>query len=115
MTRLRIGQFGVRIRSEKRGFSVTQQSRLTPGLKQPPIQWVPGFFFVGYEVHHSTPSSAVVKNEWSHTSTPPICLHGADSSLFDDVSRSDHIGAKLCRLYTGRRLFGTVAACSVGP
>jgi hypothetical protein len=29
-------------------------------------------------VHHSSPSSAEVKNEWSSTSAPPVCLKGFD-------------------------------------
>jgi hypothetical protein len=37
---------------------------LSPGIKRP-----------GREVHHSTPSSAEVKNEWSYTYPPLICLH----------------------------------------
>jgi hypothetical protein len=35
----------------------------------------------GREVNHSPPSSAEVKNEWSHTSTP-IRLHGVDKEYF---------------------------------
>jgi hypothetical protein len=31
------------------------------------------------EVSHSPPSNAEVKNDWSSTSTPTICLHGMDS------------------------------------
>jgi hypothetical protein len=31
---------------------------------------------VGYETDHSPPSSAEVKNAWSYTPTPLICLHG---------------------------------------
>jgi len=30
----------------------------------------------GREADHSPPSSAVVNNAWSYTSTPPKCLHG---------------------------------------
>jgi len=30
------------------------------------------------EVNHSCPCSAKTKNVWSHTSTPPTCLHGVD-------------------------------------
>jgi len=30
----------------------------------------------GREDDHSPPSSAEVKNSWSHTSTPPLRLHG---------------------------------------
>jgi len=32
----------------------------------------------GCEVKQPTPTSAMVKNEWSYTSTPPLCLHGDD-------------------------------------
>jgi hypothetical protein len=28
------------------------------------------------EVHHSSPSSAEIKTEWSYTSAPPKCHHG---------------------------------------
>jgi hypothetical protein len=28
------------------------------------------------EADHSPPSSAEVKDAWSYTTTPPICLHG---------------------------------------
>ena len=30
----------------------------------------------GHEADHSHPSCAKVKNEWSYTSTPPVCLRG---------------------------------------
>jgi hypothetical protein len=45
------------------------------------MEQVPGAFFLGIkwpgrEADHSSPSSAEVKNAWSCTSTPPICLHG---------------------------------------
>jgi len=36
----------------------------------------------GYEVNHSSPSLAKVKNEWSCTSAPPISLHGMDRGNF---------------------------------
>jgi hypothetical protein len=45
-----------------------------------------GFFLLvkrlGCEVNQSPTSSAEVKNEWSYTSTPPICLHGVDRENF---------------------------------
>jgi hypothetical protein len=40
------------------------QGILCPGEKRPRRQ-----------SDHSTLSSAVIKNEWSYTSIPPICLH----------------------------------------
>ena len=42
----------------------------------------PGTKWLRHEVNHSPPSSAKVKNEWSCTSTPPICLHGVDRANF---------------------------------
>jgi len=32
--------------------------------------------FPGCQADHCPPSSADVKNVWSYTSIPPICLHG---------------------------------------
>lgn len=37
---------------------------------------------VGGEACHLVPSSVKVKNAWSYTSTPPICLHGVDRNAF---------------------------------
>jgi len=33
---------------------------------------------LGHEINHSPPSSAEVKNDWSYTSTPLVCLCGMD-------------------------------------
>jgi len=49
-------------------------SRPDLGSTQPPIQWVPGTLYWGREADHSCPSSAVVKDAWSYTSTPPVRL-----------------------------------------
>jgi hypothetical protein len=38
---------------------------LTPGLKQ-----------LRHETDHSPPCSAEIKNAYSYTSTPPVCLYG---------------------------------------
>jgi hypothetical protein len=56
------------------------------GPNQLPMQWVLAFF-PGVqpperEVNHTPPSTVEVKNEWSCTSTPPICLHGVDRENF---------------------------------
>jgi hypothetical protein len=60
---------------------ITTASRTALEPTQPPIQWVPGALSLGIkqpwrEADHSPPSSADVKNAWSYTSTPPVCLHG---------------------------------------
>jgi hypothetical protein len=39
-----------------------------------------GIFIAGREVNHT--SSIKVKNEWSYTFTPPMCLHGVDRENF---------------------------------
>jgi hypothetical protein len=62
-------------------FLSTTASRPVLGPTQPPIQWVPGVLSLGVkrpgrETDHLPPSSAEIKNVWSFTSTPPICLHG---------------------------------------
>jgi len=62
-------------------FLLTTVSRPVLGPTQPPIHWVQGTLMLGlkqrgWEADHSPPSSADIKNAWSYTSTPPICLHG---------------------------------------
>jgi len=39
---------------------------------------LPALKQLGHEINHSPPSSAQVKNDWSYTSTPPVCLCGMD-------------------------------------
>jgi hypothetical protein len=56
-------------------------ARLWGPPTHPPIQCVPGALSLvvmrpGREADHLPPSSAEVKNAWSYTSTPPICLNG---------------------------------------
>jgi hypothetical protein len=62
-------------------YFITPQIKTALGPTQPPIQWVRGALSLGIkrpgrEADHSPPSSAEVKNTWSFTSTPPMCLHG---------------------------------------
>jgi hypothetical protein len=44
----------------------------------------------GREVDSSVSSSAEVKNEWSYTSTPHICLNGMDRDKFTFYSTFDN-------------------------
>jgi hypothetical protein len=46
-----------------------------------PFQWVPGTLFLGvkqprHEADDLAVSCANVKNEWTYTCSPPVCLHG---------------------------------------
>jgi hypothetical protein len=54
---------------------------------QPPVQWVSGALFLrvkrsGRDVNNPFPFSAMVKNEWSYTSTPSIRIHGVDRDVY---------------------------------
>jgi len=40
----------------------------------------------GHEADHLPPSSTEVRNMWSYTLTPPICLHGMVLSQVQDTS-----------------------------
>jgi hypothetical protein len=76
-----IGVLGFNSRRGRGIFLFTTASRTDLRPTQPPIQWVSGVLSLGVkrpgrEAEHSLPSSAEVKNAWSYTSTPPICLHG---------------------------------------
>jgi hypothetical protein len=62
-------------------FCLYHHVQNSSGATQTPVQWLPGAFslgvkWLGHEADHSPPSSAEVKNAWSYTSTPSICLHG---------------------------------------
>jgi hypothetical protein len=67
-------------------FLFTTVSRPALGPIQPPIQEVPRALSLrvkrpGREADHSSPyTSAEVKNAWSYTFAPPVCLHGVVSS-----------------------------------
>ena len=52
------------------------------------------------KLNHSLPRSAEAKNEWSSTSTPPICLHGVYRGAFSCV----HMWLRQTSLYFWRNL-----------
>jgi hypothetical protein len=61
-------------------FLFATVSRPIMGPIQPTIKWITGALSPGVkrpdrESNHSPPSRAEVKNAWSYTSTPPMCLH----------------------------------------
>jgi hypothetical protein len=64
-----------------RNFLFATMPMLTPGTTQPQTQWVVKPFSLRekwpeHETGHSPLSSTKVKNVWSFSSTPSICLHG---------------------------------------
>ena len=61
------------------GEGVELHAFLTSALQR---SVVPGVKRQGREVDHSPPFGTEVKNEWSYTSTPPVCLHGVDRDNF---------------------------------
>jgi hypothetical protein len=87
-----------------RGSNPVRVKRLLSSLKCQDRLWGPlSLPFIGYrvifwqqrgwgvKVNHSPPSNAEVKNEWSYTSTHPICLHGADREKFAFIVVSTYI------------------------
>jgi hypothetical protein len=76
----------VRGDGRKRGDLNTFHLNLAVGPIHLLTRWVPGFFpgpkNVRLDVCQSPPSSAEVKNEWTHTSTPRPCLHDVERANF---------------------------------
>ena len=52
------------------------------GPLQPPVQWVPRSYpevkLTELECNLSLPGTAAIRNEWSYSSVPPVCLLGVD-------------------------------------
>ena len=66
-----------------RHCSIVQTVQTGSAARPLPIQWVATGVLCrvrrqGPEAGHSPASSAEVENQWSYTSTPPVCLHGVD-------------------------------------
>jgi hypothetical protein len=96
-------------------FLPTTVSRTVLGPTQPPIQWIAraislGVKWLGREADHSPPSSAEVKNAWSHTSTSryvfmACCLvkhrdgvkNNAEDNIWISVRRCNKIGKNIMR------------------
>ena len=97
------------------GFQTRSKHDISPlsetfGLALEPIhltiQWprgsFPGVKRPGREVHHSSPSSVKVKNEWSYTPSPPIFHHGVDRDSFifiwrvPKIAKSDYQLRHVC-------------------
>ena len=72
-----------------------------PSRKRPDRHWdPPSLLYNGYrgsfpeakrlglEADHLPPSTAEFKNEWSYTSSPPVCLHRVDRDIFTSFQAS---------------------------
>jgi hypothetical protein len=55
-------------------FSSQENVEAGTGAAQTPFQWVSGLKRLEREADCASFSNARVKNEWSYTSSPPICL-----------------------------------------
>ena len=76
---LRPGTSVIRIPVGSRLFSPLQNVENCSRVHAALVLCVPTFFLwvnrPWHEANHSLPSRAEIKNEWSYTSTPPVCLH----------------------------------------
>ena len=90
MSRRRAWRFRIRLLVGVRDVPLLQNVQTSSGATQSPIQWAPGFFprvkWPERDVDSWPPYRALVRNEWSYTSTPPMCLHGVDSTLSRQVT-----------------------------
>jgi hypothetical protein len=86
-TRVRARQPGVRIPAESRKLTLLQNVQI--GCRAYPASYLmnirgfpPELKQPGCDVDHSPPSIAGLKNEWSHSSNPSICLQGVEWDKF---------------------------------
>jgi hypothetical protein len=91
-TRLWAGQSKVWIPAGERDFSVLQNVQTGSGAHPTSCSLDTRVLSQGKElgcdVYYISPSSAKVNNDWCHTSTPPVCLHGADWDRLDGAELS---------------------------
>jgi hypothetical protein len=98
------GQYGVRIPTGTNGFSLLPNLQAGFGAHPAPYPMptgnpFPGVKRTGPEINHSSPSSIKVKNDWSYTSTPLICLHVSDRKIL--LLYVTHIIAYFCTVFIG--------------
>jgi hypothetical protein len=79
VTRLLSGQYGVQFQARATNFHL-QNAQTRSGIHIASYSMhragsIPGVKHLQFEVNHSLPTSAKIKNRWSYNSTPPICIH----------------------------------------
>jgi hypothetical protein len=93
---IQISGSGIRVKVGAKNCSLLQNTHTSSGAHQ----WVPAFFAAVMQTwrqtNYSPPSSAAVTNEWSHTSAPPLCLHGVQRDSFTFIRVSEYISNGLC-------------------
>ena len=99
MSRPRAALSGVRIHAGARDLSLQKRPDWLWAPRSPLFSGYrvcfPDVMRLGREAVHPHPSSAEIKNEWSYTSSPPICL--------DDTDRD-----KICSMWNGRAWSGLI-------
>jgi hypothetical protein len=78
---LQAGPYGVQILAQARELSLLQNIQTGSGTNSASYfkgtrSFFPGAKWPGNEADQSPPSSAKIKNVWSYTTTPPMCVHG---------------------------------------
>jgi hypothetical protein len=68
------GWSGVHMPVGARDFYRLRDDHTGSGSTHHPIQCTLRVKRLGHEVNHLSPSSSEVKNEWSYTAAPPVCL-----------------------------------------
>jgi hypothetical protein len=79
-----------RIESRWRRDFPHPSTQLLEPTTQPPVQWVLELFLgkerPGREINHLPTTSAVIKNEWWYTSSPPVCHDGMERKNFYNLA-----------------------------
>ena len=86
-TRIQTGRFVVRFPEGSRDLSLLHivLTRSGAHLSKENRVSLPGLNHPGNEFDPSSPSTVEVKNEWSYTSNPPICLYGVARKIFNSM------------------------------
>ena len=105
VTRRWTGWSRSRFLAEAQDFSLLQNIQTSPGSHASSTQHIPGALssvikWPGCGANHSLCSS--IKNEWSHTSTPTICIHGMyrNTHTFCDFSVQEIPQSNAWKIYS---------------
>ena len=74
----------------------------------------PGIKWLEREANLWTVYSTYVKNEWSHTSSPPVCLHGMYMVVYRFLCYSSWWRNWLRHCATNQKVAGSISNCVIG-